>query len=231
MSKRTKNYLEKRARVEEEQYPIAQAVKLLKEMKKSNFDESVEISFRLGVDPKYPDQMVRGTVVLPHGTGKETRVLAIVGEDLQEAAKKAGADFVGKDDVVQKIEKEKWVDFDVLITTPDMMKYIGKLGKILGPKGLMPSPKAGTVTKEVETSIAEVKKGRMEFKVDKTGIVNAGIGKISFTDQQIEENIREFSRAIQKAKPNALKGTYLKSMHVSTTMSPSVNIDLNTIES
>ena len=231
MSKRTKNYLEKRARVEEERYTIAQAVKLLRDMKKSNFDESVEISFRLGVDPKYPDQMVRGTLVLPHGTGKEIRVLAIVEEDLQEAAKKAGADFVGKDDVVQKIEKEKWVDFDVLITTPDMMKYIGKLGKILGPKGLMPSPKAGTVTKEVETSIAEVKKGRMEFKVDKTGIVNAGIGKISFTDQQIEENIREFSRAIQKAKPNALKGTYLKSMHVSTTMSPSVNIDLNTIES
>jgi large subunit ribosomal protein L1 len=231
MSRRTKKYVEKKERIKEEQYTIPEAVKALKEIKRANFDESVEISFRLGVDPKYPDQMVRGTVVLPHGTGKETRVLAIVPENLHEAAKKAGADFVGKEDMVEKIEKEKWVDFDVLITSPDMMKFVGKLGKILGPKGLMPSPKAGTVTKEIETSISEVKKGRMEFKVDKTGIINAGIGKISFTEKKIEDNIREFAGAILKAKPNALKGAYVRSVHLSTTMSPSVKIDQSSLDS
>lgn len=231
MSRRTKNYTEKRERIKEEQYSIPEAVKTLKEFKRAKFDESVEISFRLGVDPKYPDQMVRGTVVLPHGTGKETRVLAIVPENMQENAKKAGADFVGKEDMIQKIEKEKWLDFDVLITSPDMMKFVGKLGKILGPKGLMPSPKAGTVTKEIETSISEVKQGRMEFKVDKTGIVNAGIGKISFSETKIEENIREFVQAIQKARPNALKGAYIRSVHLSTTMSPSVRIDQASLDS
>ena len=230
MSKRTKNYLEKKELIKKEFYLIPEAVKILKEIKKTNFDESVEISFRLGVDPKYPDQMVRGTVALPHGTGKETRILAIVGEENQELATKAGADFVGKDDMIEKIQKEKWVDFDVLITTPDMMQHVGKLGKVLGPKGLMPSPKSGTVTKDFEQSIKEIKKGRMEFKVDKTGIVNACVGRISFDEKQIEENVREFIQTIQKAKPHTLKGTYLKSLHLCTTMSPSVKIDINNLE-
>ena len=161
MAKHTKNYLEKKAKVEDREYSFTEAIKLLKETKSSGFDESVEISLRLGVDPKYPDQMVRGTVVLPHGTGKNIKVLAIVNENDQEIAKEAGADYVGSDDMIAKIQKEKWFDFNVLITTPDMMRFIGKLGKVLGPKGLMPSPKAGTVTKDVKNCVEEIKKGRI----------------------------------------------------------------------
>lgn len=226
MAKRAKNYLKSREKVvQEKEYGLEEAVALLKEIKTAKFDESVDLSVRLGVDPKYPDQMVRGTVVLPHGLGKVKRVLVIASGEKQKEALEAGADFVGGDEMAEKIQNENWFDFDILIATPDMMKGVGKLGKVLGPKGLMPSPKSGTVTFNVKEAVSEVKKGRVEFKVDKTGIINATIGKSSFAPAALVDNAREFVYAVIKAKPPALKGKYVLSIYTSTTMSPSVKLN------
>ncbi len=230
MAKRHKNYRESKEKVEQREYIIDDAIALLKEFKTAKFDESVDISIRLGVDPKYPDQMVRGTVVLPHGTGRAKRVLVIASGEKQKDAQDAGADFVGGEEMVDKIKAENWFEFDVLMSTPDMMKHVGKLGKLLGPKGLMPSPKSGTVTFNIKEAVGEVKKGRIEFKVDKAGIINTSIGKSSFDSGALAENGREFIGAILKAKPVALKGKYVRSIHVSSTMSPSVKLSIQDFE-
>jgi large subunit ribosomal protein L1 len=225
MAKRAKNYKNAKEKVQQREYGLEEAISLLKEIKSAKFDESVDIAMRLGVDPKYPDQMIRGTVVLPHGTGKVKRVLVIAAGEKQKEAEEAGADFAGAEDMVEKIQKENWFDFDVLIAAPDMMKHVGKLGKLLGPKGLMPSPKSGTVTFNVKEAVTEIKRGRVEFKVDKTGIINASIGKSSFDQQDLMDNTREFVTAVIKAKPPALKGRYVLSIFASTTMSPSVRLN------
>jgi large subunit ribosomal protein L1 len=231
MAKKGKNYRNSASKVEHmKEYGLQDAVDLLKEIKTAKFDESVDISVRLGVDPKYPDQMVRGTVVLPHGIGKVKRVLVIASGEKQKEAEEAGADFFGGEDIVEKIQKENWYDFDVLITTPDMMKHVGKLGKQLGPKGLMPSPKAGTVTFNVKEAVSEIKMGRVEFKVDKTGIINSSIGKISFDNEKIVDNARDFVKAVLKAKPSAVKGKYVISIYLSSTMSPSVKLGVPQFE-
>lgn len=225
MGKRAKNYRNAKERVQQKEYGLEEAISLLKEIKAAKFDESVDIAMRLGVDPKYPDQMVRGTVVLPHGTGKVKRVLVIAAGEKQKEAEEAGADFAGGEELVEKIQKENWFEFDVLIAAPDMMKHVGKLGKLLGPKGLMPSPKSGTVTFNVKEAVTEVKRGRVEFKVDKTGIINTSIGKSSFDKEDLMDNTREFVTAVLKAKPPALKGRYVLSIFASTTMSPSVRLN------
>lgn len=225
MAKRAKNYRNAKEKVQQREYGLDEAISLLKEIKAAKFDESVDIAMRLGVDPKYPDQMVRGTVVLPHGTGKVKRVLVIAAGEKQKEAEEAGADFAGGEEIVEKIQKENWFEFDVLIAAPDMMKHVGKLGKLLGPKGLMPSPKSGTVTFNVKEAVTEVKRGRVEFKVDKTGIINASIGKSSFDKEDLVDNTREFVTAVIKAKPPALKGRYVMSIFASTTMSPSVRLN------
>lgn len=226
MSRRSKNYLNSKEKVEQlKEYELDDAISLLKEIKTAKYDESVDLSIRLGVDPKYPDQMVRGTVVLPHGTGRVKKVLVIASGEKQKEADEAGADFTGGEDMVEKIKKENWFDFDVLIATPDSMKHVGKLGKILGPKGLMPSPKSGTVTFNVKEAVSEIKKGRIEFKVDKTGIINTTIGKSSFDNKNLADNAREFVTAVLKAKPASLKGKYVLSIYSSTTHSPSVKLN------
>lgn len=230
MTKRGKSYLNAKGKIEEKEYPIGEAISLLKDIKSSKFDESVDISVRLGVDPKYPEQMVRGTVVLPYGTGKVIRVLAIASGEKQKEAEQAGADFVGGEEIVEKIKKENWFDFDVLVSTPDMMKHIGKLGKLLGPKGLMPSPKSGTVSFDIKETVSDIKKGRIEFKADKTGIINSCIGKISFNTNDIVSNVKDFIGAILKARPVSLKGKYVKSIYVSSTMSPSVKLSMREFE-
>jgi len=230
MTKRGKSYLNAKGKVEEKEYPVGEAISLLKDIKSSRFDESVDISVRLGVDPKYPEQMVRGIVVLPYGTGKVIRVLAISSGEKQKEAEQAGADFVGGEEIVEKIKQENWFDFDVIVSTPDMMKHIGKLGKLLGPKGLMPSPKSGTVTFDIKNTVSDIKKGRIEFKVDKTGIINSCIGKISFNTNDIVSNIKDFVRAILKARPVSLKGRYVKSIYVSSTMSPSIKLSIQEFE-
>lgn len=231
MSKRGKAYAKAKERVEEREYILKEAITLLKEIKASKFDESVDVSVRLSVDPKYPEQMVRGTVVLPHGTGKVKRVLVIAAGEKQKEAMEAGADFVGGDELVEKIQKENWFDYDVVISTPDMMKSVGKLGKALGTKGLMPSPKSGTVTFNVRETVAEIKKGRVEFRVDKSGIINSSIAKTSFDAEKIVENSRTFITAILKARPVTLKGRYVKSVFISSTMSPSIKINISELES
>jgi large subunit ribosomal protein L1 len=230
MAKRHKNYRQAKEKIEQKEYAADEAFGLLKEVKSTRFDESVDIAIRLGVDPKYPDQMVRGTVVLPHGTGRVKRVLVIAAGEKQKEAEEAGADFVGGEEIVEKIKNENWFDFDLLIATPDMMRHVGKLGKLLGPKGLMPSPKTGTVTFNIKESISDVKKGRVEFKVDKTGIINAAIGKSSFDTSDLVDNAREFVFAVLKAKPVSLKGRYVMSIYVSTTMSPSVKLNVQDFE-
>jgi len=231
MSKRGKAYAKAKERVEEREYVLNEAITLLKEIKASKFDESVDVSVRLSVDPKYPEQMVRGTVVLPHGTGKVKRVLVIAAGEKQKEAMEAGADFVGGDEIVEKIQKENWFDYDVVISTPDMMKSVGKLGKALGTKGLMPSPKSGTVTFNVRETVAEIKKGRVEFRVDKSGIINSSIAKTSFDAEKIVENSKTFITAILKARPVTLKGRYVKSVFISSTMSPSIKINISELES
>ena len=232
MAKQSKNYRNSREKVEQmKEYGLQDAISLIKEIKTAKFDESVDVSIRLGVDPKYPDQMVRGTVVLPHGTGRVKRVLVIASGEKQKEAEEAGADSYGGEDIVEKIQKENWFDFDVLIVTPDMMKHVGRLGKLLGPKGLMPSPKAGTVTFNIADSVSEIKKGRVEFKVDKTGIINSSIGKMSFENDKLVDNTRDFIKAVLKAKPTALKGKYVLSVYISSTMSPSVKLGIQQFES
>jgi large subunit ribosomal protein L1 len=207
------------------EYNIADAVELLKKAKSAKFDESVDIAVRLGVDPKHADQVVRGTVSLPNGTGKSVRVLVIAkSSDKQEDAKNAGADFYGFDDYLKKIA-EGWTDVDVIISTPDSMMELGKIAKILGPRGLMPNPKSGTVTMDVATAVKEVKAGKIDFRVDKTGIVHSIIGKLSFDNNKLKENIVTFLNTIIKLKPSAAKGTYIKSITISSTMGPGVKVD------
>ena len=205
-------------------FTIEEAASIIKKITTVNFDATVDMSIRLGVDPKQPNEMIRGVVSLPHGTGKETKIVVICQANKEDEAKKAGADFVGYDDLIEKV-KGGWVDFDVMITTPDCMAKIGPLGKILGPRGLMPNPKTGTVTFEVEKAVVDVKSGKIDFKVDKFGIIHTGIGKVSFSDTQIAENAQELLNTIIKLKPSSSRGTYVKTVSMSSTMSPGVKID------
>ncbi len=206
-------------------YDPDQACRLAIETAKANFDETIEVSVRLGVDPRHADQQVRGAIVLPHGTGKTLRVLVFAKGASEKEALDAGADYVGGDDYVEKIQKENWFEFDVCVATPDMMGVVGKIGRALGPKGLMPNPKSGTVTKDVAKAITDIKSGKVEYRVDKTAIIHVIIGKKSFGDQKLHENLKALMEAIVKAKPSAAKGTYLKSVVVSSTMGPGIKIN------
>ena len=209
-------------------YTIDEAAQLVKEITFTKFDASVDIDVRLGVDPRKANQMVRGVVSLPHGTGKEVRVLAMVTPDKEQEAKDAGADFVGLDDYIEKI-KGGWTDVDVIITMPPVMGKVGQLGRVLGPRGLMPNPKSGTVTMDVGKAISEVKQGKIDFKVDKFGIVHTSIGKVSFTPEKIKDNAVEFINTIVKLKPTAAKGTYIKSIYLSSTMSPGIQVETKSV--
>ena len=206
-------------------YEVAEAVELVKQTGKAKFDETVELSIRLGVDPRHADQQVRGAVVLPHGTGKVVRVLVFAKGPKAEEAKAAGADFVGEMDMVEKIQKENWFGFDVCVATPDMMGVVGRIGRILGPKGLMPNPKSGTVTMDVTKAIADIKAGKVEYRLDKTAIIHCPIGKVSFGKEKLQENLSVLMEAINKAKPAAAKGTYMKSVYLSSTMGPAVRVN------
>ncbi len=233
MAKRGKKYLEALKLVDKNKtYSLEEAVETIKKMEevlKRKFDETVELIFRLGVDPKYADQMVRGSVVLPHGLGKELKVLVITQGEKVKEAEEAGADYVGGEDIINKILNENWLDFDVVIATPDMMPKVAKLGRILGPRGLMPNPKVGTVTQDVKKAVTEAKKGRVEFKVDKTGNLHVPIGKVSFDNQKLVENAMEVIETVQKLRPSGLKGQYMKNLVIKTTMSPSVKLDIASI--
>ena len=224
MAKHGKKFTAAAAQVEDRGYTIEEAIPLVQKLKYAKFDETVELALRLGVDPKHADQMVRGTVVLPHGLGKSKRVLAIAGAEKQKEATEAGADFVGGDEIVEKI-LGGWTDFDAVVVTPDMMRAVGRLGKVLGPRGLMPNPKTGTVTPNVAQAIKEIKAGKVEFRVDKTGIVHAPVGKIAFETGNLIANAHALVDAVVKAKPSAAKGKYLKSVTLSSTMGPGVVID------
>lgn len=225
MSKLTKNQKVAQAKVEAgKQYKLAEACSLVKETSLTKFDASVDIAVRLGVDPRKANQMVRGVVTLPHGTGKDTRVLVLCTPDKENEAKEAGADFVGLDEYIDKI-KAGWTDIDVIICTPSVMAKIGAIGRILGPRGLMPNPKTGTVTMEIGKAVQEVKAGKIDFKVDKQGIVHASIGKVSFDAQKLADNATEFLNTVIKLKPQALKGTYVKSIYLSSTMGPGIGVD------
>ena len=229
MGKLTKNHQAATAKVDgTKQYKLSEACALLKEISYTKFDASVELSVRLGVDPRKSNQMVRGVVTLPHGTGKVTRVLVLCTPDKETEAKEAGADHVGLDDYIEKI-KGGWTDVDVIICTPTVMAKIGAIGRILGPRGLMPNPKTGTVTMDIANAVKEVKAGKIDFKVDKQGIVHAAIGKVSFTAEQIADNAVELLNTIIKLKPQALKGTYVKSVYLSSTMSPGICLDSKSI--
>ncbi len=230
MAKRGKKYRQALEKIEpNKEYPLGEAVKLAKEVAYANFDETFEIHMRLGVNPKYADQMVRGTLVLPHGTGKSVKVAVIASGDKYKEAEAAGADIVGGEDLVEKIQGG-WMDFDALIATPDMMRHVGKLGRILGPRGLMPNPKAGTVTFDVANAVKELKAGRIEYKVDKTGIVHNAIGKKSFTEEQLIDNAKAYIQAIIKAKPASAKGRYIHSIYIATTMGPGIKVDPTSVE-
>jgi large subunit ribosomal protein L1 len=211
------------------QYLLKDATKLVKEVSYTKFDASVDIDVRLGIDPRKANQMVRGVVSLPHGTGKEKRVLVLCTPDKENEAKAAGADYVGLDEYVDKI-KNGWTDIDVVITMPSVMAKVGQLGKILGPRGLMPNPKSGTVTMEIGNAVKEVKAGKIDFKVDKFGIVHTSIGKVSFSPENLVDNAREFLRTITKLKPASAKGTYMKSVYLSSTMSPGIQVDVKSID-
>src|SRR5579883_3514511 len=224
--KQGKQYQTAVKQVEARAYELEAAVPLLQKIKYAKFDETVEVHLRLGVDPKHADQMVRGTVVMPNGLGKSKKVLVIAGGDKQKEAEEAGADFVGGDNMVNKIQSEGWTDFDAVIATPDMMRSVGKLGKILGPRGLMPNPKTGTVTTDVAKAVKEIKAGKVEFRVDKTGIIHAPVGKISFPADKLSENAHAIIAAVVKAKPAAAKGKYVKKITLTSTMGPAITVDL-----
>jgi large subunit ribosomal protein L1 len=224
MAKHGKKYRAAAEKVEKRPYQLDEAFQLLKKIAYAKFNETVELSMLLGVDPKHADQMVRGTTVLPHGTGQSKKVLVIAQGDKQKEAQEAGADLVGGDDMVEKIQGG-WVDFDAVIATPDMMRSVGKLGKILGPRGLMPNPKTGTVTFDVAKALQEIKAGKVEFRVDKTSIIHVPVGKIAFTPEQLRDNTAALIAAVRKARPAAAKGKYVRSIYVSSTMSPSIQLD------
>ena len=225
MARLTKNQKEARAKVDSKKlYSLQDASSLVKEITTTKFDASVDLAIRLGVDPRKANQMVRGVVTLPHGTGKVLRVLALVTPDKEAEAQEAGADFVGLDEYLQKI-KDGWTDVDVIVTMPSVMGKLGPLGKVLGPRGLMPNPKTGTVTMDIKKAVSDVKGGKIDFKVDKTGIVHASIGKVSFSAEKIMENADELLKTIVKLKPTTAKGTYIKSISMSSTMSPGISIE------
>lgn len=228
VSKKMKEALSKYDRTQE--YTLEKATELVKEISFEKFDASVDLDVRLGVDPRKADQMVRGVVTLPHGVGKEVKVLALVTPDKEEEAKAAGADYAGLDEFIKKIEGG-WTDIDVIITMPTVMAKVGRLGRVLGPRGLMPNPKAGTVTLEVGKAVKEVKAGKIDFKVDKTGIIHTSVGKASFSAEQLKENAAELISTLSKLKPSSAKGTYFKSVTISTTMGPGVKVDKGSIDS
>ena len=224
--KRGKRYQEAEKLVDKEkEYEAKEAMELVEKFPKAKFDETVELHVKLGVDSKHADQQVRGTVVLPHGTGKTLKVLVFAKGDKATEAEKAGADFVGAEELIPKIEKENWFDYDVVVATPDMMGVVGRLGKVLGPKGLMPNPKSGTVTMDVTKAISEIKSGKVEYRLDKTNIIHLGFGKVSFGAEKLLENYNTIIDAIIKAKPAAAKGQYIKSVTVTTTMGPGISIN------
>ena len=229
MAKPGRKFTAAKAAVGERQYTLEDGVPLAQQVKFAKFDETVELAFRLGVDPKHADQMVRGTVVLPHGLGRTKRVLAIAGGEKQKEAQEAGADVVAGEEIVEKIQGG-WMDFDAVVATPDMMRSVGRLGKVLGPRGLMPNPKTGTVTFDIGKAVREIKAGKVEFRVDKTGIVHAPVGKASFAADRLLQNAHALVDAIVKAKPAAAKGKYLKSITLSTTMGPAIRIDTASVE-
>src|SRR5512142_1301102 len=229
MHKTGKKYAAARAQVPERPFTLDEAIPLVQKVKYAKFDETVELAFRLGVDPKHADQMVRGTVVLPHGLGKTKKVLAIAGGEKQKEAQDAGADIVAGEEIVEKIQGG-FMDFEAVVATPDMMRSVGRLGKVLGPRGLMPNPKTGTVTFDIGKAVREIKAGKVEFRVDKTGIVHAPVGKASFTTERLLDNARALVDSIVKARPAAAKGRYMKSVTVSSTMGPGVRIDAGILE-
>lgn len=224
MKKKSKKLLEAQGKVEDKNYSIDEAIKLAKEVKFAKFDETVDLAFRLGVDPRHADQMIRGAIALPAGTGKTVRICVITSGEKIAQAEEAGADFVGGDDIVQKIAGG-WLEFDRVIASPDMMGKLGRIGRVLGPRGLMPNPKLGTVTPDVAKAVAEQKAGKVEYRTEKTGIIHVPIGKSSFDDAKIRQNLNAIVNAIVKAKPASSKGTYLKSLTLSTTMGPGIKID------
>ena len=230
MAKRGKKYQDSLKEFDRQEYfESKDAIGLVVKLAKAKFDETVELHCRLGVDSRYADQQVRGAVVLPHGTGKTKKVLVIAKSDKQEEAKQAGADYVGAEDMVEKIQKENWFDFDVIVATPDTMGLIGRLGKVLGPKGLMPNPKSGTVTFELEKAIKDIKAGKVEYRLDKANIIHCPIGKVSFGQEKLEENFNAIMSAIIKAKPAAAKGKYLRSVTLTSTMGPGVKVNSSKI--
>lgn len=229
MGKLTKNQKEARTKVENtKEYSLDEAADLVKQVTFTKFDASVDLDIRLGVDPKKADQMVRGVVTLPHGTGKDVTVLVLCTPDKEEEAKEAGADYVGLDDYIKKIEGG-WTDVDVIITMPTVMAKVGRLGRVLGPRGLMPNPKAGTVTMDVGSAVKDIKAGKIDFKVDKFGIIHTSIGKVSFSKEKLIDNVKEMIQTVGKLKPASAKGAYFRSINISSTMSPSITIDKNTV--
>jgi large subunit ribosomal protein L1 len=226
MAKQGKRYADAMKQIDKSKsYDVGEAVALLKNIAKAKFDETVEVHVKMGVDGRHADQQVRGAIVLPHGTGNSKKVLVIAKGEKAEEAKAAGADFVGAEDMVEKIQKENWFDYDVIVATPDMMGLIGRLGRVLGPKGLMPNPKSGTVTFDLTKAVNEIKAGKVEYRLDKTNIIHCSIGKISFEEEKLVENLAALSEAINKARPAAAKGTYLKSVVITSTMSPSIKLN------
>lgn len=229
MSKRSKRYQNGFKQIETREYSLSEAVGLLKKTATAKFDETVELAIRLGVDPRHADQVVRGTVALPHGLGKEVRVVAIATGNKIDEAKKSGADHAGHEDLIEKIQAG-WLDFDVLVATPDVMKDLGKLGKVLGPRGLMPNPKSGTVTMDIGPTVKEIKAGKIDFRVDKFGIIHSSVGKSSFEPKKLVDNIRTLLQTIIRLKPASSKGSYLKSISLSSTMGPGIKMITNPLE-
>ncbi len=225
MARRGKKYRNAAARIEKQAYALEEALELVKETAYADFDETVEVAMRLGVNPRHADQMVRGTVILPHGTGKSVRVLAVCEGPAQKEAEEAGADHVlGAEEAVEKIQGG-WLDFDVVVATPDMMRLLSRVGRVLGPRGLMPNPKSGTVTQDIAGAVREIKAGRVEFRVDKTAIIHAPVGKVSFPKEKLVENTRALVEAVMKARPASAKGRYVHTVHVCSTMGPGIKID------